>query len=202
MLNSSRGLNPPLLEPSNGRCEICITGQGGQGIVLAGVILAKSAALYEGQNVVQTQSYGPESRGGASRCEIIISREAIDYPKAMRVDVLLALSQEALLAQWSRLTDAALVLADSVYVTSPPTPRPHYFPVPFTRMAIAETGNALAANMIALGTLVGLTGVVRRESVQSALAAQVKARYRESNLKALALGFQEADRLRGELQPS
>ena len=78
------------------RYEIRLSGEGGQGIVLAGVILAEAAAIYDDQNATQTQVYGPESRGGASKAEVIISdEEEIDYPKAISVDLLLALTQAA-----------------------------------------------------------------------------------------------------------
>ena len=72
------------------RYEVRLSGEGGQGIVLAGVILAEAAAIYDGKNATQTQVYGPESRGGASKAEVIISDEEIDYPKAMSVNLLLA----------------------------------------------------------------------------------------------------------------
>ena len=65
------------------RYEICISGQGGQGILLTGMVLAEAVALFEGKNVVQTQSYGPESRGGASKCEVIINNDDIFYTKTI-----------------------------------------------------------------------------------------------------------------------
>ena len=74
--------------------QIVLTGTGGQGLILAGIILAEAAVL-DGKQAIQTQSYGPEARGGASRAEVIISDEAIDYPKVQKADTLLAMSQEA-----------------------------------------------------------------------------------------------------------
>ena len=76
------------------RKEICLSGSGGQGLILAGIILAEAAGIYDGLEVVQTQSYGPEARGGASRSEVIISEEEIDYPKVIKSDILLALTQK------------------------------------------------------------------------------------------------------------
>ena len=77
------------------RTEIRLAGEGGQGMILAGIILAEAAAIYDNKNAVQTQSYGPEARGGASKSEVIISRGEIDYPEVINADVLVALSQEA-----------------------------------------------------------------------------------------------------------
>ncbi|RKY44545.1 MAG: 2-oxoacid:ferredoxin oxidoreductase subunit gamma, partial [Candidatus Neomarinimicrobiota bacterium] len=77
------------------RYELRLSGSGGQGLILIGKILAEAAAIYDGKNATQSQSYGPEARGGASRSEVIISDGEIDYPKAMKLDLLLALTQEA-----------------------------------------------------------------------------------------------------------
>ena len=79
------------------RREIRIAGFGGQGVILAGIVLGKAASLYDGLYAVQTQSYGPEARGGASRAEVVISDEEIDYPKVQSPDILVAMSHEALI---------------------------------------------------------------------------------------------------------
>ncbi len=78
------------------RYEIRLAGSGGQGLILAGVILAEAAGLYDGKFVCQTQSYGPAARGGASMAEVVISDSEIDYPKAVHPDVLLAMNQKSL----------------------------------------------------------------------------------------------------------
>ncbi len=77
------------------RTEIRLAGEGGQGMILAGIILAEAAAIYDGKNAVQTQSYGPEARGGASKSEVVISASEIDHPEVLEADVLVALSKEA-----------------------------------------------------------------------------------------------------------
>ena len=77
------------------RVEVRLAGEGGQGMILAGIILAEAAAIYDGKNVVQTQSYGPEARGGASKAEVIIAEGEIDFPEVLSADVLMAMSQEA-----------------------------------------------------------------------------------------------------------
>jgi 2-oxoglutarate ferredoxin oxidoreductase subunit gamma len=185
----------PATAPPDDRLEICLSGSGGQGIILAGVVLAKAAALHDGKNAVQTQSYGPESRGGASACEVVISSGAIDYPKLMKIDLLLALTQEALKKQLPRVRPGGTVLVDSLQVKEIPAGRERAYAVPFTQLAVSELKNGLVANVIALGTLVGVSGVVTRSAVKAALAAHVREKFREINLLALERGFEEADRL-------
>jgi 2-oxoglutarate ferredoxin oxidoreductase subunit gamma len=180
--------------PPVDRLEICLSGSGGQGILLAGVVLARAACLYDGKNAVQTQSYGPESRGGASACEVVISSGEIDYPKLMKIDLLLALTQEALKKRLPLLRPGGTVIIDSVYVKEPPKDVTRLYAAPFSQLAISELGNVLVANMIALGMLVGLSGVVSRDAVKAALASGVREKFKEINLRALDRGFQEADR--------
>src|SRR5512134_3608635 len=102
------------------RYEIRLSGEGGQGIVLAGVILAEAAAIYDGKNATQTQVYGPESRGGASKAEVIISDEEIDYPKAISVDLLLALTQAAADKFSHDLKPSGILVLDSSKVLKVP----------------------------------------------------------------------------------
>jgi 2-oxoglutarate ferredoxin oxidoreductase subunit gamma len=99
--------NPPQ------KTEIRLSGSGGQGLILAGVILAEAAAIYEGKNAVQTQSYGPEARGGSSKSEVIISDSEILYPKTTRLDYLLALNQESCDKYAHDLKDDGLLLVDT-----------------------------------------------------------------------------------------
>lgn len=181
------------LDLAHERYEVCISGSGGQGIILAGIILARTALL-EGKNATQTQSYGPESRGGASRCEVVISQGEIDYPKVMGIDLLLALTQEALTKQLPNVKPNGVVIYDSVYVKNPPKNLIRPLAVPFTQLAISEFQNVLVANIIALGTLVGASSVVGKEAVRSTVGTSVKSQWRELNLKALQRGFEEADK--------
>jgi len=95
------------------RTEIRLGGEGGQGMILAGIILAEAAAIYDGKNVVQSQSYGPEARGGASKAEVIISDEEIDFPEVIQADILIALSQEAYDKHSSDLKTGGLLIIDT-----------------------------------------------------------------------------------------
>ena len=100
------------------RTEVRLAGTGGQGLILAGVILAEACGVYEGKQVVQTQSYGPEARGGASKSDVIISEDEILYPKARRLDVLACLSQDSANVYVKDLRPAGLMITDSTYVHS------------------------------------------------------------------------------------
>jgi len=102
------------------RIETCLSGSGGQGLILAGIILAEAAGIYDGKEAVQTQSYGPEARGGASRSEVVISNSAIDYPKVIKADILLALTQTACDKYVKNLNKDGILVADSTSVTEVP----------------------------------------------------------------------------------
>ena len=176
-----------VIKHSLDRTEIRLAGEGGQGMILAGIILAEAAAIYDQKNAVQTQSYGPESRGGASKAEVIISHGEIDYPEVIAADVLVALSQEACDKYASNLKKDGLLIVDSDKVGRVPVS--HAFKIPITRMAIESTGNAITANVVALGVLVGLTGVVSRQAIEQAVTQRAPKGTEELNLAALNTGF-------------
>jgi 2-oxoglutarate ferredoxin oxidoreductase subunit gamma len=185
------------------RYEIRLAGEGGQGMILAGVILAEAAAIHDGLNAVQTQSYGPEARGGASRSEIIIARSEIDYPKVMAADFLLCMSQEACDKFYAQVKDDGLIVVDSSNVSRVPSHRA--IAVPISLIAEKATGRRITASMVALGLVSGLTGVVSPQALEKAVADRVPAGTEEMNQKALVAGLKEAERLReaeGDLAPA
>lgn len=168
------------------RMEVRLAGSGGQGLILAGLVLAEAAGLHDGREVAMAQSYGPEARGGASRAEVIISDQPIDYPLCERVDILLALTQEAADTYSWDLRPDAWILVDSDLVTHPPTSRA--LAVPFTAAARDRLGKIMVANVIALGALAEATGLVRRTSLEKALLKRVPTGTEALNRKALAMG--------------
>lgn len=182
--------------PPLNRQEICVSGSGGQGIILAGIVLAR-AAVIDGKNAVQTQSYGPESRGGACWSEVIISEEEIDYPKTLSLDVLLAMQQEALERHIAKLKKEGILLIDSLLVKTVPSGKDdkNIFALPFTTIANNSLGNILVANMVALGGLVEITHLVSLESLKQSVVENVKEKFVDLNTKALLLGSQEANKL-------
>ena len=175
------------------RLEIRLAGMGGQGMILAGVLLA-DAAVRDGKNAVQTQSYGPEARGGASRSEVILASESIDYPEVIEADVLLCMSQQACDKYAHQLKRNGLLIVDSGHVQRMPTTRA--VRADLTAWAKEATGRAITANVLALGFLVGLTGVVSREALRETVLARAPAGTQEVNLQALERGFSEAEALR------
>jgi 2-oxoglutarate ferredoxin oxidoreductase subunit gamma len=171
------------------RYEIRLAGSGGQGLILAGIILAEAAGIYDGKFVCQTQSYGPEARGGASKAEVVISDAEIDYPKAIRPDVLLAMNQKSLDVFLSDLKPGGLLLVDADLVSEFPASRARA--LPFTRIA-RELGRAMAANIVALGALAQLTGAVSLDSLEAAVLARVPKGTEDLNRQALAAGVAAA----------
>ena len=171
------------------RYEIRLAGSGGQGLILAGIILAEAAGVYDGKFVCQTQSYGPEARGGASKAEVVISDAPIDYPKAIQPDVLLALNQKSLEAFRADLKPGGLLLVDADLVQEAPSTGT--VALPFTQIA-RELGRAMTANIVALGALIQLTGAVSLESLTAAVLARVPKGTEDLNRQALAAGVAAA----------
>jgi 2-oxoglutarate ferredoxin oxidoreductase subunit gamma len=171
------------------RYEIRFSGEGGQGIVLAGVILAEAAAIYDGRNATQTQVYGPESRGGTSKAEVIISDQEIDYPKTTAVDLLLALTQAAADRHAPDLKPSGILVADLDRVPKPPAGDYAVHHLPIIRTAKDAIGKAMVANIVSLGVIVGLSKVVTPDAIQSAVLSRVPKGTEELNRRALAAGF-------------
>lgn len=172
------------------RTEIRLAGEGGQGMILAGIILAEAATIYEGSNAVQSQSYGPEARGGASKSEVIISKGEIDHPEVLQPDVVVALSQEAFRKFAGTVKPSGVLIVDADKVDS--SSAPHAIRLPITKMAFETTGRVITANTVALGVLVGLTGVVSRSSLEKAILARAPRGTEEMNHRALDAGFSAA----------
>lgn len=172
------------------RFEVRLSGAGGQGLILAGVILAEAIGTIDGKNAVQSQSYGPEARGGASRADVVISKEEIFYPKTMKLDLLLALTQEACDKYYPDLKDDGTLIIDSGMVSEPPTP--HCYGFPFVQLAKSEVGVAMVANVISLGAICELTGIVSKHALTEVVKMRAPRGTEEKNLKALEVGFKIA----------
>lgn len=178
------------------RTEIRIAGFGGQGVVLAGVIIGRAATGFDKRHATQTQSYGAEARGGQARSEVVISDEPVDYPKVSKSDILVAMSQGAVDRHIGQCKEGSLVLVDADLAAN--VPDAHKFKVvkiPFTRIAHEELGRRIVANIVMLGALVGLTGLVSMEALRAATKESVPERALELNMKALDRGFQIAKEL-------
>jgi 2-oxoglutarate ferredoxin oxidoreductase subunit gamma len=172
------------------RYEVRLSGAGGQGLVLGGVILAEAVALFEGINAVQTQSYGPEARGGASKSEVIISDGDIDYPKATQIDLLLCLTQEACDKYSVDLKKGGILLADSRMVTELPDEDYKVYHLPIIDTAKEKVGKVFVANIVALGAIAGLLDNVSLENVEKAVLRRVPKGTENLNRRALNLGHE------------
>lgn len=180
------------------KTEIRLSGSGGQGLILAGLILAEAAAIYEGKNAVQTQSYGPEARGGASKSEVIISNGEILYPKTTRLDYLLALNQESCDKYAHDLKDDGLLLVDTDAVEHVPPVKS--ISLPLVRTAREKIGRVMTTNIISLGALVGISHVVSPKALEKAVLKRVPRGTEQLNLKALELGFQLAEEVKANIE--
>lgn len=179
------------------RKEIRLAGSGGQGVITAAVILAEAAGLHEGLSATQTQSYGPEARGGACKADVVISDGPIHYPKAEKLDVLLALTQEACDRYYHDLKEDGALIVDADLVPAPPTSTA--LCVPITRLVREALGRDLFASIAALGVVAGATRVVSGAALTAAVLARVPADTRQANQRAVELGLeagQEAARRR------
>jgi 2-oxoglutarate ferredoxin oxidoreductase subunit gamma len=157
-----------------------------------GIILAEAIGIYEGKFVAQTQSYGPEARGGSSKSEVIVSDEEIDYPKAMKLDALLAMNQKSCDEFYPDLKPEGLLIVDSTFVTQPPIPRA--FQIPFTRIAREKFKRDVVANIIALGAFSQLCPLVSPKAIESAVLARVPKGTEKLNRDALKAGMAAAKR--------
>ena len=175
------------------RYEIRFGGSGGQGIILAAIVMAEAAGIYEGKHVCQTQSYGPEARGGASKAEVVISNEVIDYPKALRPNLFLSMSQASCDAYGTDLTPDGLAVVDETLVRHMPHAR--VAAVPFTRIAREKCGTEVVANMVALGAVGHFCHLVKPKSLEKALLARAPKGTEEVNLKALRAGVRAAKKI-------
>lgn len=169
------------------RNEIRLSGSGGQGLILAGIILAE-AAILDGKNAVQSQSYGPEARGGASKAEVIISDSDIDYPKVEEAEVLLSLTQVAYNKYINTLKKGCTLIVDSSIELSKDLPF-SVIRIPILNAAMEKIKKPMVANIIALGAIQAITEVVSIKSLEKAVLNRVPKGTEELNKQALLEGY-------------
>ena len=171
------------------RVEIRCSGSGGQGILLAAAIIAEAAAAL-GRQVVQTQTYGPEARGGASKAEVIVASEPIDYPEVQHPDVSLVLSQAAYEKYAADTRPGGLLIYDSGLVEPDPDDASVVrCGLPFTQVASDDLGKKVVTNIVAVGALARVSGVLPVDAVRDAVLSRVPARFKELNQQAFDLGL-------------
>jgi len=166
------------------RYEIRFSGSGGQGIILASIILTE-AALVAGYNAVQSQSYGPEARGGLCRAEIIIAEGDIGFTKVVTPSFLLALTQSSLEKYASVVPDECVVLADaSLDVPN----RKNFISAPIIQTAKEKVGKAFTANIVALGVINSIMKFVPQSALEEAVKKYIPKGTEELNMLALKEG--------------
>ncbi len=180
-------------EAAAGAIEVRFGGFGGQGIILAGYILGRAATVHSGRNAVMSQSYGPESRGGACQTELVISDSEIAYPRVSSPDVVVAMSQETYRKYGVGRPEHALLIVDEDLVTPDDEAERgrQVLKAPATRLA-EGLGRRIVANIVMLGFLTGATGLLDAGAMREAVAASVPRGSQELNVKAFDLGFEHA----------
>jgi len=181
------------------RYDIRLSGSGGQGLILMGIILAEAIGVYDGKFVAQTQSYGPEARGGSSKAEVVVSDEEVDYPKALKLDLLLAMNQKSCDDFYMDLKPEGVLIVDSTFVTQVPTSKAYQ--IPFTRIAREKFKREMVANIIALGAITKLTSIVTPKAIESAVLARVPVGTEKLNRDALRAGMTAAKRFKKNIAP-
>lgn len=178
------------------RFEIRFSGLGGQGIITLGKVMGEGLAIGHGYNVTQTQSYGPEARGGSSKCDLVISSEPISYPKAESLDLLVALSQEACNTYYPYLKPGGVLILETDLVPQPPTNK--FFGLPYTTLARDKVGIVQAMNTVVLGSLSYLLPFIQQATMRKSLESVLPAKIRAVNTKAFNLGHRLAKKDWGE----
>ena len=168
--------------------DIRICGFGGQGVILAGFIIGKAASVFMDYHAVQSQSYGPEARGGAARSEIIISDEKIGYPRPIGVDCLVAMSQESFDSYRDDIRDDTIIILDPDLVKKHDIGRPLY---KVTAQKIAEElGNKIVTNIVMVGAFTSIFGMLKPDAVKESVIDSVPKRFTELNIKAFERGLE------------
>lgn len=174
------------------RYEIRLSGSGGQGIITAGILLAKAAAIHEGKNAVQSQSYGPEARGGASKAEVIISDNEINYPKVTHPNILVSLNQEAYDKYSNNLEDTAIVIVDSSMVKNYDKDKYKTYSLSLITTLADELGSTVSANIATVGALNEICKIVNENGLLETIIEAFPPKAAENNKKAFYIGVELA----------
>ena len=172
------------------RVQIVFSGSGGQGVITASIILAEAAVLHEDLNAIQSQSYGPEARGGATRADVIISNSEISFPRVLQPDVLVCLTQTAFTLYHSILRPGGVLFTDVHHVKTQQRLDARCYELPMYDQVLEQIGNPVVFNICMLGSLIGLVDVVKPESVEKVLTQRVPHDFVPMNQHALQIGLE------------
>ena len=168
--------------------QVRFCGFGGQGVILSGLILGH-AGVADGKWVASSSTYGPSARGGACRSDVVISDQSIVFPQVIRIDVLVSLSQPGYDRYIGEVKGSMSIGIYDGEIVPQEIRDLKQFPIPATKAAVEELGNEIVANMIILGSMVEMTGLVRKEALIGATRERVPERFRDLNLRAIEIGF-------------
>ena len=174
------------------RCRMVFSGSGGQGVITAAIILAEAAVLHEGLEAVQSQAYGAEARGGATRSDVIISDRVINFPKVIQPNVLVCLTQASYNKFSPIIRPGGMLITDSRYVTIQKKVDARQFELPMHRSVMDKIGKPIVLNICMLGAVLRLTDLVRAESVMNVLKRRIPSGFLQINQQALDLGMELA----------
>lgn len=175
------------------RCRIIFSGSGGQGVVTASIIIAEAAVIHEGLNAIQSQAYGPEARGGATRADVIIDENEINFPRVNQPNVLISLTQEAYDKFVWTIRPGGLLIADRHYVKTQSKVDARQVSLAMYDTVMEEIGKPVVFNICMLGAVIGLTGIVKPESIMELLKSRVPEDLLGMNQKALNIGLRLAE---------
>lgn len=172
------------------KTRLVFTGSGGQGVITAAIILAETAVLQEHLNAVQTQVYGAAARGGATRSDVVISTSEIFYPKVNQANVLVCLTQEAYGKFSHIIRPGGFLISDPRYVNPNRSVDAVHVEIPMHQTVTDRIGKTIVFNICMLGAVVGLTRVVRPESLARMLEGRIQPAFLDMNRKALEMGLE------------
>lgn len=171
--------------------RLVFSGSGGQGVITAAIILAESAALNEGLHAVQSQTYGPAARGGATRTDVIISDDPVLYPKVTTPNILVCLTQEAYEKYGNTLRPGGIMLTDSRYVTVGDNEDARHVSLPMYATVMERIGKPVVFNICMLGSLLALADLdVKPESIMESLKKRLPEHLLDINRQALEVGYE------------
>jgi 2-oxoglutarate ferredoxin oxidoreductase subunit gamma len=172
------------------RTRLVFSGSGGQGVITAAILLAEAAVIHEGMNATQSQSYGAAARGGATRSDVIISDEEINFPVVSQPNYLVCLTQDAYTSFAPEVRPGGTLLTDTRFVETTRKVDARQVELPMYETVMKEIGKPIVFNICVLGALLGLTDLVKTESVIKAIADRVPVDFIEMNTRALNVGYE------------
>ncbi len=175
------------------RYRLVFSGSGGQGVITAAIILAESAVVQENLNAVQSQSYGAAARGGATRSDVIISNDTIDYPKVIQPNGLICLTQTAYSKFHRIVRPGGLLMTDTRWVETSRKVDAMQVELPLYETVMEKIGKPIVLNICMLGAVVAMTGLVKPDSIMATLKERIPGSFLKMNSEALELGMKLAE---------